>query len=892
MNETHCGVRQLFIRLSSLRLLSIRTSLSHLFSALGAGVCILLSACGGSADAPPPPESGPVVPTAVPPTITLQPVSVSVTTGQPASFSVAASGTAPITWQWQRNGVAIAGATTTSYTIATTAMTDSGAVFAAVATNVAGSATSNDATLTVTAAAPVLTITPQPASTSVVAGATAIFTVGGTCSSGMLDVQWRRSNDGGTTFVPVAGATSTTYSVMAATGDSGAQFDAVLDCSGQSAATSLGAVLTVTAPGSVTVSLLPIVGLRAQADVGQPAGIVEDNLYSYSFVAYNSVKRLSADLSTVTTIAGLVQTGAADGPGATASFRGPKGITHDGPGNLYVTDTGNNTIRKIASDGTVSTLAGSAGTTGSADGSGSAASFNGPTGIAIGPEGDLYVADTGNNLIRRVTTAGVVTTYAGVRGLANFADGPPSSAKFSAPMGVAVASTGDVYVSDSGNQRVRWIARVGGIGGTAGNVGTVAGDGSAGTADGVGIAAQIPGPAAIGISASTLYVSDATQRVRKIDLTSLAVTTFAGSNDAGTTLSDVDGPVGSAHFDTLAGIVPTTLGGLLVTDFFSIRHVSAAGSAVTIATGAVPFHSGTGVGTLSQLPFELGPYAPGLLVEPDKSVDVLDPGTTLLRRISPFGMVSPIAGLPDALSNGAAIDGQASGAQFNPEAQQIARDASGTLYVADHCGVRRITTDGTVSFIAGSAVCGTQADGSGSAAVFSFPKGIAIGPNGDLFVSDLYEIRRVTTSGVVSTYAGSTVSGSADGPVLAARFNGPYQLSFGADGTLYVIDGNLAIRTISPDGQQVSTLPGLTADALAVDSSGTVYYSGTGPQGATGLHQRTAAGVDTFLVHSGSAVVLGSNGVLPLATAIAIYGPKQLVLSAVGESALYVVTMP
>ena len=639
-------------------------------------------------------------------------------------------------------------------------------------------------------------------------------------------------------------------------------------------------------------SLLPIVGLRPQADVGRSAGIVEDNTYSYSFIAYNRIKRLSADLSTVTTIAGVAQIGAADGPGATASFSGPTGITHDGPGNLYVTDTGNNTIRKIATDGTVSTLAGSAGVTGGADGNGSAASFNAPTGIAIGPEGDLYVADTGNHAIRRVTTSGVVTTYAGTGGGAGFAEGPASSAKFSAPLGVAVAGTGDVYVSDSGNQRVRWIARVGGTAGTAGTVSTLAGDGSAGTANGVGVAAQIPGPGVIGISGSTLYVSDSTQRIRKIDLTSLAVTTFAGSNDATSSLSDVDGPVGSAHFVTLAGIVPTTLGGLLVTDFFSIRHVSAAGTAVTIATGAVHSPSDTGVGTLAQLPFELGPYAPGLLVEPDRSVDVLDPGTTLLRRISPFGMVSPIAGLPDALSNGAAIDGQASGAQFNPQAQQIARDASGTLYVADQCGVRRIATDGTVSFIAGSTVCGPQADGSGSAAVFFHPAGIAIGPNGDLFVSDLYEIRRVTPAGVVSTYAGSTAFGSADGPVSTARFNRPYQLSFGADGTLDVIDGNLSIRTISADGQQVSTLPGLTADAVAVDGSGTVYYSGKGPQGATGLHQRTAAGVDTFLVLSGSTPVLGSNGVLPLATAIVIYGPKQLLLSVAGQSALYIVTLP
>src|SRR5204862_579897 len=129
--------------------------LAHAASAAGAALCALLVACGGSADAPPPPEggAGPVAPT-----ITQQPVDLTVTVGQPASFTVAATGTAPLSYQWQRGGVDIPGATSTTYTIAATVLGDSGATFRAVVSNVAGSATSNSATLTVTAAAPVLTI--------------------------------------------------------------------------------------------------------------------------------------------------------------------------------------------------------------------------------------------------------------------------------------------------------------------------------------------------------------------------------------------------------------------------------------------------------------------------------------------------------------------------------------------------------------------------------------------------------------------------------------------------------------------------------------------------------------------------------------------------------------
>ena len=230
-----------------------------------AGICIVLAACGGSADAPPPPEGNPAQ--AVAPTIAPQPVDLTVTAGQAASFTVAAAGTAPLAYQWQRNGVAIAGATAATYTIAATVLGDSGAVFRAVVTNVAGSATSSNATLTVVAAAPVLTITQQPANTSVVAGTSASFSVAATCSSGTLLVQWQRSSGSGaaSSFADIAGATALSYTFSTVIGDSAVQFRAVLSCSGQSTTPSNAATLTVTPPGTVTLSLLPLVGLRDQA---------------------------------------------------------------------------------------------------------------------------------------------------------------------------------------------------------------------------------------------------------------------------------------------------------------------------------------------------------------------------------------------------------------------------------------------------------------------------------------------------------------------------------------------------------------------------------------------------------------------------------------------------
>ena len=149
--------------------------------------------------------------------------------------------------------------------------------------------------------------------------------------------------------------------------------------------------------------------------------------------------------------------GAADGPGSDARFNTPRGLAVDGQNNLYVADEGNSNIRKITPAGMVSTLAGAAGQSGMADGAGLAASFGGPHALAADPAGTVYVADTQNHCIRKITPAGVVTTFAGLPGKAGNADGQGRAARFSEPRGIAVDAAGNVYVADTGNGAIRQI---------------------------------------------------------------------------------------------------------------------------------------------------------------------------------------------------------------------------------------------------------------------------------------------------------------------------------------------------------------------------------------------------------------------------------------------------
>jgi sugar lactone lactonase YvrE len=220
----------------------------------------------------------------------------------------------------------------------------------------------------------------------------------------------------------------------------------------------------------------------------------------------NTIRKITST-GVVTTFAGSAGvTGSADGTGSAAQFNLPRGVALDSAHNvLYVVDGQNHTIRKITIPGAVvTTLAGQAGTPGYADGNGTAAQFNTPRGVAVDSAGNVYVADTFNHTIRKIDSSGNVTTFAGLAGHAGQADGTGGAARFRQPRGVAVDSAGNVYVGDSANESIRKIT-------PAGVVTTLAGspDGNSGSADGTGSAALFNFPYGVAVDTSgNVYVAD------------------------------------------------------------------------------------------------------------------------------------------------------------------------------------------------------------------------------------------------------------------------------------------------------------------------------------------------------------------------------------------------
>jgi DNA-binding beta-propeller fold protein YncE len=579
---------------------------------------------------------------------------------------------------------------------------------------------------------------------------------------------------------------------------------------------------------------------------------------------------------TFTTVAGSAfdSYGSADGTGAAAQFSYPYSVAVDTGGNVYVADYDNCTIRKITPSGVVTTLAGSAGTSGFADGSGSGARFDGPSGVAVDSSGNVYVADSGNNTIRKITPGGVVTTLAGRAGVIGFTDGTGSAAAFSTPWGVAVDGPGNVYVADSDNNAIRKIT-------PAGLVSTFTKAGSVSLPQGVAVDAGgyvyvastalstilkfsptggtlashfVSGTGLAVDGQGNVYVANTYANfISKISTTGV-VSTFAGLGGTGGTYYGTGTTVG---FNQPSGVAVDPSGNVYVADSGNdvIRKVTPAGVVTTLA--GTPDSAGLANSTGSNARFN---YPAGIVGDGSGNFYVADSINGLIRKVTPGGMVTTFVGglseptgvTVDAAGNlyvavaglnqiykitpGGATstlagnsfagsnDGTGSSASFNyPTGVTV--DGSGNVYVADSGNntIRKITSGGVVTTLAGKPGLIGSADGTGAAAQFNYPLGIGIDGAGNLYVADNFNqtIRKITPAGLVSTYAGSAGNaGSIDGTAFAARFSSPAAVAVDAAGNVFVSDSlNYTIRKISPAGA-VTTLAGSAGNPGAANGTG------------------------------------------------------------------------
>lgn len=580
--------------------------------------------------------------------------------------------------------------------------------------------------------------------------------------------------------------------------------------------------------------------------------------FIYLFFIYSSFS--TAQVYTVTTVAGS-DNGYADGvAGVPARFNSPTGLAIDASGNVYVAASGNNTIRKITPSGYVTTFAGSTkGYSGFNDGVGTAASFNSPMGVSIDAAGNLYVADSGNNKIRKITPNGVVSTLAGTT--QGYQDGTGTIAKFNNPTSVANDSSGNVYVADKTNQKIRKIT-------PSGYVTTF-----------VGTSGLFSAPTGIAIDANNnVYVADSSitkSLISKITPNGV-VTTLAGNGNVN---SPVDGQSTSASFRSPEGITVDKNGNVYVadTDNSLIRKITPSGYVTTVAnnltqpwdntdgalakfykpagvvtdaTGNV-YISDTGTHRIRKLTTNglISSFAgytvrgnddgigvvtrfsepTGLAIDKNGNIYVADKANHKIRKITPSGTVSTFAGTTQGYA-----DGNVTTSQFYWP-KDVAIDASGNVYVADSNNnrIRKITPTGIVTTFAG----GIQGYNDGANPKFSNPSGVATDKNGNVYVADSgnNKIRKITPSGVVTTLAGSAnyVSGYIDGIGTAARFDGPSGIETDADGNIFVADMyNNKIRKITPNGvvtTLASSVSGIFSQphTVATDTSGNVYVADT-----------------------------------------------------------------
>ncbi len=547
----------------------------------------------------------------------------------------------------------------------------------------------------------------------------------------------------------------------------------------------------------------------------------------------------------MTTVAG----GASGDGGAAiqARLRDPYGVAVDGSGNLYIADTDNHRIRKVdAGTGNISTVAGDGtGDFGGDGGAATAAQLEEPFDVVVDGSGNLYIADRDNDRIRKVDAGtGNISTVAG-DGTGDFGGdgGAATAAQLEEPFDVVVDGSGNLYIADRDNDRIRKVDA------STGNISTIAGGGTNSTGTGIpAVQARLRDPYGVAVDGSgNVYIADGgRRRIRKVD-TSGTITTVAGTGSSG--FEGDGGPATAAKLRQPFDVAADGSGNLYIadTDNHRIRKVDAGtGNISTIAgDGTEAFSGDGGAATAAQLQ-----HPSGIVVDGSGNLYIADTDNHRIRKVdADTGNISTVAGTGAAGYSG--DNGAATAAQLNfPD--DVAVDAAGNLYIADRDNhrIRKVDPSGTITTVAGTGAGGydaSQDGGPATAAQVYSPRGLALDGSGNLYISQTWPdaVRKVDGDGNISTVAGSSGQGY-DGdnkPATEAQLNNPFGLTADGSSNLYIADTyNHRIRKVDPSGT-ITTVAGTgqsgyggdgaAADAaqldfpyrLAADAAGNLYIA-------------------------------------------------------------------
>jgi sugar lactone lactonase YvrE len=586
-------------------------------------------------------------------------------------------------------------------------------------------------------------------------------------------------------------------------------------------------------------------GPATGASLNNPSGIAADsagNIY-FSELGNARVRRVTPD-GVISTFAGTGHTGNTGdgGPATSATLSEPVALAVDGSGNLYIADRASGVIRRVGTDGIISTYAGNGKPGYSGDGGPAteASIFPDTDTMAIDAGGNLYFSEFGNNRVRRVSPDGIITTVAGT-GVASYNgdNRPASDAWLRNPAGVAVDADGSLYIADTNNFRLRKVSPDGTITTIAGN-GNVTSSGDGGPAT----SASVLGVFGVVADASgNVYLADS-QRVRIIDPTG-TINTFAG-NDAYRNVPDGTSAA-FAYFREPAGMTFDAAGNLLVSDFSAqrIRKIDTAGTYSTVAGNG---NAGRSSGPIAAIrSFLNGPQA--IVTDAAGNIYFSDRSNHWVKKIDATGTMTIFAGSTQGFDGD---NGKASNAKLNFPAG-LAFDGSGNLFIADcrNGRVRKVDGDSNVSTVAGNGSTGNGGDGGPALqAPLNCPFALAFDGAGNLYIAEYNSsrVRRMTPDGTLATVTGNgqSISTGDGGPASSATLNHPSALTFDAAGNLYIAeyDAN-RVRIIDRAGR-ISTIAGVggagftgdgdlatrarlrNPEALAVDKAGRLYIADAG----------------------------------------------------------------